>query len=102
MSNESAPTSGGQPDLRTLHVVFGPEHLRRAYWREHGIDFRHVLHWAKAAEKLRGVVANIVLVDTSFQPSASQWQEWERVAHVAQAVTSTHPDATLTRTSFAQ
>ena len=94
-------TSGGSENLRTLHVVFGPEQTRRAYWKARNLNHRDVLHWLKAAEELRGVRANIVLVDTRFQPTASQWQEWERVAHVAHMIVETTAGATLERGQFA-
>lgn len=88
-TDSSAPTSGATPPLRTLHVVFGPEQTRRSYMKLHGLENRDVLHWLTAAQRLQGTSARIVLVDTYYRPSRSQWEEWERVEHVAKIAART-------------
>jgi len=89
MSDKSGTSSGAPSDLRTLHVVFGPEQTRRSYMKMRGLENRDVLHWLTAAQRLQGVRARIVLVDTYYRPSAAQWDEWERVKHRAEVVART-------------
>lgn len=89
MPDKSGTPSGAPSELRTLHVVFGPEQTRRSYMKTRGLENRDVLHWLTAARRLRGASARIVLVDTYYRPSRSQWEEWERVKHFAEVVART-------------